>query len=378
MNPASQGPRVCFPFIGHVIGGSHLSSLLLIEGLLASGSEVVVAIHREGPLTRLLTDRGVPWLHVPVADSAWSTDIRVHAKGVRGSLPDARSLLRQHGVDLVHTNDGRIHRLWGLAAKASRLRWVWHHRTPFLTSPMSFLAQRADAVLTVSEFARRELPTRLAARTLVIDNPFEHPDPPDAAAARLSLHRDFGCVAGTAVVGYVSNLRQTRKRPTAFVEIASILTAQYGIDAIFPLFGAASAALARAVDERRNALELEDRCRVLGTRMPIAPWMGACDVLVVPARHEPFGRTLVEAALLAVPVVATDEGGHPEIIEDGRTGLLFPPEDLPAAAAMVARLLTDRPLATRLGDAARIAARQRFSTERHVELVTEVYRRVLG
>jgi glycosyltransferase involved in cell wall biosynthesis len=378
VNPAAQGPRVCFPFIGHVVGGSHLSSLLLIEGLRASGSEVVVAVHREGPLTRLLTDRKIPWLHVPVADGAWSTDIRVHAKGVRGSLPDARSLLRQHGVDLVHTNDGRIHRLWGLAAKASRLRWVWHHRTPFMSRPMSFLAQRADAVLTVSEYARRQLPTRLAARTLVIDNPFEHPTRRDAAAARLSLHRDFGCVAGTAVVGYVSNLRQPRKRPTAFVEIASILTRQHGIDAVFPLFGAASPDLARAVEERRIALGLADRCQLLGTRMPIAPWVAACDVLVVPARHEPFGRTLVEAALLGVPVVATDEGGHPEIIEHGRTGLLFPPEDLPAAAAMVARLLTDGPMAARLGDAARSAARQRFTTDRHVELVTQVYRRVLG
>ena len=64
--------------------------------------------------------------------------------------------------------------------------------------------------------------------------------------------------------------------------------------------------------------------------------MRALDVLLLPSWEEPFGRALIEAMALGVPVVATNVGGPPEIVEDGREGYLVAPRE-PAAWAQAIR-----------------------------------------
>lgn len=81
-------------------------------------------------------------------------------------------------------------------------------------------------------------------------------------------------------------------------------------------------------------------------------------VIVAPSRYETFGLTVLEAAAMGVPLVATRVGGIPEIIEDGRTGLLVPPGDPQALALAIGRLLDDPDLAARFGQrAGEVAAR---------------------
>ena len=93
------------------------------------------------------------------------------------------------------------------------------------------------------------------------------------------------------------------------------------------------------------------------------PWTAqwAFDALVVPSRSEGFGLAVVEAMLAGIPVVATEVGGLPELIEQGRTGLLVPSDDPAAMAGAIIRVLDDREQALRRADAARADARQRFS-----------------
>jgi glycosyltransferase involved in cell wall biosynthesis len=380
MMRASNGrqPTVCFPFIGHVVGGSHLSSLLLIEGLRDRGFGVVTAVHRSGALTDLLSQRGIEWVPVEVPEAVWRSSTTTHVRGLLSAQGPLRSFLRDHAVDLVHTNDGRMHRLWGLATKPSRRPWVLHHRTPGLSRGLALAARGANAILTVSEYARRSLPPALARRAVVVDNPFDPHGSATRGDTRAELSAAFGRDPDTLIVGFVSNMRQSRKRPETFVEIAGALTTDHGIDAIFPMFGVANAKLSDVVAERCASLGLTDRCQMMGSRMPVEPWMAACDLLVIPAIDEPFGRTLVEAAMLGVPVVAADDGGHPEIIRDGSTGFLFPPTDVRAAAVAAARLLTDRSLRIEMGAASRAAALRRFSSDRHVDQVLAIYRQLLG
>jgi glycosyltransferase involved in cell wall biosynthesis len=82
---------------------------------------------------------------------------------------------------------------------------------------------------------------------------------------------------------------------------------------------------------------------------------------------EPFGMVLIEAMAAGLPVVAPAAGGPLEIVEDGRTGFLYPAGDAAAAAGHVVRLLRDAELARRMGDAAAQRARTLFSAERQVE-----------
>jgi glycosyltransferase involved in cell wall biosynthesis len=112
---------------------------------------------------------------------------------------------------------------------------------------------------------------------------------------------------------------------------------------------------------RRHALDV----RFLGRRDDVPELMAASDAVVVPSTwHEAFGFTVAEAMRAGRPVVASDIGGIPELVVDGRTGLLSPPGDVSQLRARLRRLAASPVLRRRLGDAAAREARRRFGVER--------------
>jgi len=127
------------------------------------------------------------------------------------------------------------------------------------------------------------------------------------------------------------------------------------------------------LQEQARALALERSVTFAGFRAPIAPLIAAADVFVQPSMTEGMPNAILEAMALARPVVASAVGGIPDLIDDGVTGLLVPPSDAEALATAVTRLLTDRALAARLGEAAARAA-ERFSFERVVTETEALYR----
>ncbi|MHB8294032.1 MAG: glycosyltransferase [Acidimicrobiales bacterium] len=109
------------------------------------------------------------------------------------------------------------------------------------------------------------------------------------------------------------------------------------------------------------SLGLQDRVALPGWRE--RPFESACafDVAVVPSRLESFGLTAVEAMLAGLPVVATRAGGLPEVIVDGRTGVLVDPEDVEQLASAVAGLLSDPRRRVEMAAAARADVEHRFT-----------------
>lgn len=99
----------------------------------------------------------------------------------------------------------------------------------------------------------------------------------------------------------------------------------------------------------------------------------ALDIAVLPSYREAQGLTILEAMALARPVVASNVGGIPEMVEDGRTGLLVPPHDAAALARAIARLLTDHPYADMLARAGHDMVHDRFCVELMVDAVENLY-----
>jgi glycosyltransferase involved in cell wall biosynthesis len=110
----------------------------------------------------------------------------------------------------------------------------------------------------------------------------------------------------------------------------------------------------------------------------VAAWLQRAELLVHPARWEGFGLALLEAMLSCLPVVATSVSSIPEIVVDGQTGLLVPPDDADALAEAIDGLLTDPWRASRLGAAGLARARSAFSVERMARGTLAVYERALG
>jgi glycosyltransferase involved in cell wall biosynthesis len=106
--------------------------------------------------------------------------------------------------------------------------------------------------------------------------------------------------------------------------------------------------------------------------------MAACEVLLVPAVDEPFGRTLIEPMLLGTVVVAAASGGNPEAIRDGVTGHLVPADDAVAFAERALALLADPARQSTLAEAARRDALMRFGLRQHAEAIMRVYDAMLS
>ena len=116
-----------------------------------------------------------------------------------------------------------------------------------------------------------------------------------------------------------------------------------------------------------------DRMTFTGRRSDVPAVLSAADVAVMPSLNEALSNALLESMAAAAPVVATRVGGTPEALQDGETGLLVEAGDIGAITAAVARLLDDRPLARRLGCAARTRITEQFSVERMVGATEDLY-----
>ena len=104
-----------------------------------------------------------------------------------------------------------------------------------------------------------------------------------------------------------------------------------------------------SIEEMVQKLGLGDRIRFLGTRSDIPKLMACCDIFVLSSKWEGFGLVIAEAMAAGKPVVATSVGGVPELVENGLTGLLVPPDDANALAEALLLLAKDPELRQVMG-----------------------------
>jgi glycosyltransferase involved in cell wall biosynthesis len=110
-----------------------------------------------------------------------------------------------------------------------------------------------------------------------------------------------------------------------------------------------------------------------GRRDDVPAVTAALDVAVLPSYREAQGLTILEAMALSRPVVASNVGGIPEMVEDGVTGLLVPPRDPAALAVAIVRLLKNHSFADTLGRAGHDLVHDRFCIELMVKAIEEIY-----
>jgi glycogen synthase len=102
-------------------------------------------------------------------------------------------------------------------------------------------------------------------------------------------------------------------------------------------------------------------------------WYTKADILVVPSWYEPFGMVILEGMLYGLAILATNTGGPLEILEHGRTGLLFPPKDIKALSNFIALLANDRNLRHQIAAAAAKEVRGKWSWNKIFEKMLNVY-----
>ena len=118
-----------------------------------------------------------------------------------------------------------------------------------------------------------------------------------------------------------------------------------------------------ALENLARELSIADRVSFLGLRADVDVVLRAADALVLPSRAEALPTVLLEAMATGLPVVATRVGGVPEIVEEGRSGVMVPPEDASALGSVLDRVVTDAALRRSLGERGRAVVEARFRVE---------------
>ena len=192
------------------------------------------------------------------------------------------------------------------------------------------------------------------------------------AAPPADLHAELWLPHQAPIVGNVAAL-VPHKGQRHLIEAAAIVVTKVP-DARFVIAGEGELrpALERQIKDHR----LEKHVFLTGFRPDILSVHKAFDIFVMSSVTEGLGTSLLDAMACGKPIVATTAGGMPEVVVDGRTGLLVPPRDHEAMADAIVRLLRDESARREMAAAGLARVRTRFSAERMVQDTLEVYRRV--
>ncbi|MBU8933935.1 MAG: glycosyltransferase family 4 protein [candidate division Zixibacteria bacterium] len=101
-------------------------------------------------------------------------------------------------------------------------------------------------------------------------------------------------------------------------------------------------------------------------------------MVVMPSRREAFGVAALEAGICGRPVIASNVGGVPEVLRDGETGILIPPNDPEALAEAIMTLSQNADLMKKMGDAGHLFVRDNFSWDRSLDMMIELYERLIS
>ncbi len=404
-------PRILYADLARTSGGSLISLYNLVR-YIPHPYEAVVVLAEGNPEIEKFSKLGVPvrtvpslqgagdryggpvdrvrqgWLGAAMRRSALSHlwhGIGFWARMFRRILPQARHfhrMMRDEEIDLVHVNDMVTDSgSFILAAKMAGLPVVWHVRSfnPFHRFDR-WLARRVDRMIYISRAIESAAVSQGVPRRIgtVIYNgvkvsEFEGLPSPREAREQLGLPVDG------FLVGMIGRLARW-KGPHVFLR-GLALALQRVPDIRGVIVGAPDKSEEGIWDELQEEvrrLGLEGRVHFAGYQPDVRPWLGAMDMLAhTSLEPEPFGRVIIEGMAAGKPVVATNAGAVPEIVEDGRTGLLVVPGSAEALAEAITGLRRDAALRKRLAEAGRDEVRRRFTASGTTEAVFRVYQEVL-
>ena len=290
---------------------------------------------------------------------------------------------RAHAIDAIHTHDFRSD-LYGLIA-ARRLGipavstchgWIANNlKGRAYTAIDKFLLRHFDRVIVVSARMQDHLRGQgvpadkiaLIRNALIVENY-------KPVRGDRSVQAEWGIPAHHKVVGKIGRLSPEKCQDLFLRAAAEVM--RHVADVSFVLIG-----LGPEEDRlRRLAIELGIAERVVfaGYRSDMQRVYNSLDLVVQASSTEGMPNVILEALVMRVPVVATDVGGTAEIVTDGHSGRLIPPNDLDALVAGMREALTDPARAAAWAEAGERRVRADFSHGVRLQQIMAVYDEALG
>jgi glycosyltransferase involved in cell wall biosynthesis len=297
--------------------------------------------------------------------------------------------IKKYDIDLIHINT-IVNFEAAVAAKIAKKPCVWHIReilkdNPGLKSligaPRIYKAvyTLSDKIICISKAVKFKFRENIEYNTPKIEIIYNAVDIGKFTGICGDPFRNkIGITQDTFLVGLVGNIEERKGHTDLLYAIKSIAQKNDGIKNLkFAIVGDGDPEYVSKLKHTVKELGIEDYIIFTGFYKEIPVVMAALDLLVLPSWEEPFGRVVIEAMAAGKPVVGTNSGGVPEIIEDGKTGILVPSRDSEAMSEAVDKLLKDRELAQLMGEEGRKRVIKCFTPRAYAIEIEKVYVKVL-
>ncbi len=349
-------------------GGAETVVLNLVKGLNPERFKSIVLLPPGPWLNPRLRELGVPVIEV--SWKAWWD--------LRGPLAMVKAI-RKYKVDLIHSHlpgQNFYSCVAGLITGTKTL--VTYHGPIELEWSQNFrgrvrlwvVRNVADRVIVVCDLVKRLL-MQMGFSSDRISLVYNGIDPNFVSdPCRKTLRHELNLEPAHKLVGMVANVRQSKGYEFYVKACAKVCKDDPHVT--FLAIGDVNEQLAIPIKALHARLSLGDRFRFLGFRSDVSEILKELDIFVLASTSEGMPLSILEAMAAGKPVVATNCGGIPEMLDHGRTGLLVPPADPDAISEAISGLLEDPACAERLGE----AAREKFFKEFTVNGMIERYERL--
>lgn len=270
-----------------------------------------------------------------------------------------RRRLRRRPVDILHLHSPYVAGVARLVVRTLPKRFrprvisTEHLPWPGYSAPTRLLNRFTfpldDAHIAVSRAVKDSIPPRMRAGTRVVRHGIDLRAVASSAAHRQRARRELGVDDGTFLVGTVAHLRAQKGYTDLLHATRRVLDQDLPVRFVAVGRGPQEEAL-RAL---AGQLGLDGAFRFLGFREDAGHVLSAFDVFVLASHEEGLPLALMEALTLGIPIVATDVGGIPEEVTDGREGLLVPRGRPDRLAEAIITLLGDPERRASMSEAAR-------------------------
>lgn len=377
-------------YIDHtsLISGAQRALLDLLESLPSTVSPTVMC--PEGQLAAAVRALGVPVVVFP----GTSGSLRLHplrtpvaVAEIASSAAAVTRVVREVGADVIHANSLRAGLIVGAARVRTRIPTILHVHdalpaTPTAAAVRRFLRASADEVITVSDYTTTNfIGNGSREHVHMLHNPLDLSRFDPALSTRRQAREALGIGQDATILGLVAQITPWKGQEVGIRALAGIHDAHPGARLL--LVGEAkfvdrstrydNLSYLRGLHELAHELGLDENVEFWGERDDVPEIMRALDILLAPSWEEPFGRSIIEAMALGVPVVATDVGGPAEYIDHGHSGVLVPPRDVQSWSRALERLLGSEALRTEIGSRGSDTVRRRFDRSAYAARVAEVY-----
>ncbi len=346
------------------LGGAEEYFARLVWMQQQAGHRVIVVTKRDALLRARLQESRLQEAGVQVL--GWLT----HGKLDPATLGRLVRLIRRERVDLVHTHLTTASWLGSLAAHIARVPVIAHvHAADSKT-----WFQHADYQVAVARGVKQHLveqgvpSARIAVCYYGLDIArYSNLKPRD------ELRRELNLPLRARVVGIVASLQERKGHRFLLEAMARLISKMPDLYAMFAGEGPEEAALRALARE----MGLSERVRFLGFCRDVRRVVPACDVFCLPSRKEGLSIAAMEAMAMRVPVVATSIAGMPEIIHDGRNGLLVQPFQTELLAQALDKVLSQTELSASLAREARRDLEEKWEQQKCFARLEEFERAVV-